>query len=79
VFVGDKGGATMLDLPAIHEFEIATGDQSQLVSGVGIWTDPLDLAADRRRGDVVVLDLGGGAVVNPPRLLRFDGGSGVRT
>jgi hypothetical protein len=79
VFVGDKGGATVLDLPAIHEFESTTGDQSQLVSGVGIWADPLDLAADRRRSDVVVLDLGGGAVVNPPRLLRFDGGSGVRT
>jgi len=79
VFVGDKGGATSLNLPAIHEFESATGDQSQLVSADGIWTDPLDMAADRRMSDVIVLDLGGGAVTHPPRLLRFDGGSGVRT
>ena len=79
VFVGDKGGATVLNLPAIHEFQSTTGDQSQLVSADGIWTDPLDMAADRTTGDVIVLDLGAGAVTHPPRLLRFDGESGVRT
>lgn len=79
VFVGDKGGATARDPAAIHEFLSATGDQSQLVSGNGIWTDPLDMAADHTTGDVIVLDLGGAAATHPPRLLRFDGESGLRS
>ncbi len=79
IFVGDKGGGTRLNPPAIHEFSSTTGDQSQLVNGDGIWTNPLDLAADRTTGDVIVLDLGGAALTHPPRLLRFDGASGVRT
>jgi hypothetical protein len=79
VFVGDKGGVTALDPPAIHKFLSTTGDQSQLVSGNAIWTNPLDLAADRTSGDVIVLDLGGAAATHPPRLLRFDGNSGART
>jgi hypothetical protein len=79
VFVGDTGGGSVLDPAAIHEFLSTTGDQSQLASGDGIWTDPLDMAADHTTGDVIVLDLGGAAVTHPPRLLRFDGESGVRT
>jgi len=79
VFVGDKGGVTARDPPAIHKFLSTTGDQSQLVSGNGIWTDPLDMAADQTSGDVIVLDLGGAAATHPPRLLRYDGNSGART
>ena len=75
VFVGDKGGVTARDPPAIHKFLSTTGDQSQLVSGNGIWTDPLDMAADQTSGDVIVLDLGGAAATHPPRLLRYDGNS----
>ena len=78
VFVGDKGGVSAHDPAAIHEFLSTTGYQSQLVSGYGIWTDPLDMAADQTTGDVIALDLGAGAVTYPPRLLRFDGESGAR-
>jgi hypothetical protein len=79
VYVGDKGGATARDQAAIHEFLSTTGDQSPLASGDAIWTDPLDMAADQTTGDVIVLDLGGAAATHPPRLLRFDGESGVRS
>ncbi len=78
-FVGDQGGATAADPPTIHKFLSTTGDQSTLASGQGIWIDPLDMAADRTTGDVIVLDLGGVAVVTPPTLWRFDGQTGARS
>lgn len=79
VFVGDEGGAIAADPPAIHEFQSTTGEQSTLTSGQGIWIDALDMAADRTTGDVIVLDIGGAAVVTPPTLWRFNGQTGTRT
>jgi hypothetical protein len=62
--------------PRLLRFDGATGARDEIVAGINIWHDPIDLDVDLSTGDVVVLDIGGGTQFSPPALRSFDGETG---
>ena len=77
IVVGDRR-FTAQQLETIRTFDAQSGTPDVLASSPNLYVDPLALTIDPA-GDVIVLDAGGAAVINPPALLRFDGQDGNRS
>jgi hypothetical protein len=73
----DDGGGAVFFEPALLRFDGQTGARSVIAEGFDLWHDAVDLVADPVTGDILVLDLGGGAAVNLPAIRRFDGLTGA--
>jgi hypothetical protein len=75
----DLGGAIAGQPHALLRFDGQTGARTEIAAGPGLWYNPIDLDADPTSGDIVVLDVGGGAVVAFPALRSFDGTTGAES